>query len=491
MEAKDEIRLQGNEIYYSQISKNTPKLRGLASFFIWGLGQIQNKQVIKGLVFLFFQIVLIAIEIFSGKYIPYLTGALNKLDIRDTGIFVKGIWGVVTLGTREDVYSDIYFIPGDRSNRLLINGLIAILILVIFLGIYIYNIMDAKKSCEKQIKTKKILLTSQYLHELWEGSFEYIVILPALILMIFFSIMPIIFGLMVAFTNYGGKRLLLFDWVGFDNFALLTNFGKSGTGWGYTFINVSLWTIVFAIFATITCFFGGLIQAIILNNKRVIGRKIWRTIIILPWAIPQLVLLLVISNAFNSQFGLINNYLREWGLMSVFQDLGLTNQSGVIGWFDDQGKPWLAKSTVILVNMFLGTPYYMALMTGIMTSIDKTMYEAADIDGATPNQKFWKITLPIVLYMTAPLLIMSFAFNLNNFGLIYFLTGGGPGNIHFAGNAGSTDILISWIYKLTTDSANPMYNMASVFSIIIFIVIGSFSAYNFTKTKAFKEEDMV
>lgn len=471
--------------------KTNPKISALLSAFIWGLGQIKNKQWVKGLVFLFFQLLLLSIELFSGKYFAYLMGNLDKFDIRDTGVFVKGIWGVVTLGTRADVYSDIYFIAGDRSNRLLINGLIASLIFVIFIGIYIYNIRDAHKAAIEYERTGKVKNARENLKELWENSFEYIVLLPAFILMLFFSIMPIIFGLMVAFTNYGGKHLLLFDWVGFDNFARLANFGQQGSGWGYTFIQVSLWTIIFAVFATGTSFFGGLIQAIVINNDRVIARKVWRTIIILPWAIPQLVLLLVFNNFFNSQFGLLNNYLREWGLMSFFQDIGLTNATGMIGWFDDQSKPWLARTTVILVNMILGTPYFMALMTGVMTSIDKEMYEAADMDGATSSQKFWRITLPIVLYMTAPLLIMAFAFNLNNFGIIYFMTGGGPGNIHFAGNAGSTDILISWIYKLTTDVANPMYNMASVFSILIFIVIGSFSAYNFTKTKAFKEEDMV
>lgn len=164
-------------------------------------------------------------------------------------------------------------------------------------------------------------------------------------------------------------------------------------------------------------------------------------------------------------------------------DAGLITEN--IPWLID---PIMAKLTMIGVNMWLGVPYFMMLMSGVMTSLDRSYYEAAEIDGATERQQFWSITFPLVLYATAPLLIMTFAHNFNNFGAVFFLTGGGPANPSYQ-FAGHTDLLISWIYQLTINFR--MYNMATVVSFIIFIIIGSVSAWNFTRTKAFKEEDMM
>ncbi|MCY8522153.1 sugar ABC transporter permease, partial [Bacillus atrophaeus] len=155
--------------------------------------------------------------------------------------------------------------------------------------------------------------------------------------------------------------------------------------------------------------------------------------------------------------------------------------------------PWLsdpvwAKITLVTVNMWIGFPFWMVLMSGVMTSIDKEIYEAADVDGATSLQRFWKITMPLIMFSTAPLFIMSFAGNFNNFNIIYLLTQGKPVNDTYS-YAGSTDILISWIYKMTLEQNQ--FAMASVVSILIFIVIAALSVWNFRKTKAFKEEDLM
>jgi len=149
---------------------------------------------------------------------------------------------------------------------------------------------------------------------------------------------------------------------------------------------------------------------------------------------------------------------------------------------------FLAKMTIILINIWLGSPYWMALMSGVLTNIPKDMYEAAQIDGASKVQQFFKITLPMVFYQTAPLLVMTFAYNFNNFNVIYILTEGKPVNGAYR-YAGDTDILISWIYKLTKDQMQ--YQMAAVITILIFIFIAGISAYSFSKTKSFKEEDMI
>jgi len=138
-----------------------------------------------------------------------------------------------------------------------------------------------------------------------------------------------------------------------------------------------------------------------------------------------------------------------------------------------------------MVNVWLGFPYFMALVSGIMTSLNMEIYEAASIDGATSFQQLRYLTIPTILSAVAPLIIMSVAHNFNNFGIIYFITGGGPANIDFM-RAGSTDILITWVYRLTVDYR--MYNFASVMSVFIFIVVASVSGWNLLRTRAFKED---
>ena len=214
----------------------------------------------------------------------------------------------------------------------------------------------------------------------------------------------------------------------------------------------------------------GLFQAVILNSPVVKMKKVFRTVFILPWAIPAMISLLVFKNVFNTEFGPLNHFL-----------LGHHIVNEPVKWLID---PLIAKIVVITVNLWLGFPYFMALMTGVMTSIPKELYEACDIDGANAFDKFKNITFPLVYRATAPLLVLSFSGNFNNFGAVFFLTGGAPANPHYQ-YAGHTDILITWIYKLTYDFR--MYNIASVASIFIFLIVGSITVYNFSRTSIFKD----
>ncbi|MNE37787.1 Maltose transport system permease protein MalF [compost metagenome] len=215
-----------------------------------------------------------------------------------------------------------------------------------------------------------------------------------------------------------------------------------------------------------------MLVALLINQKGIKFKGFWRTILILPYAIPQLISLLVMRNMFNGQFGPINQYLRYFGL-------------DAIPWLTD---PMWARATVILVNMWVGIPVSMLLIMGVLTTIPRDMYEAAEVDGATGYQKFKIVTLPMILFTTAPTLITQFAGNINNFNTIFLLTNGDPVNGNYQ-NAGSTDLLVTWLYKLTLTSNR--YNMASAIGIIIFIIIASFSIYNYRRTKSFKEEDMI
>lgn len=448
--------------------KMTPFIQGIASAIIWGLGQLINKQYIKAIFFFFLQVILLSIEIVTGNYF------VGSFTIREHGgFFLKGIWGLVTLGTIPRKMSLVGVTDGDHSVILMIKGIIVVFVALIFIALYIWNILDAYKSCKAYHTTGVRVTTKAYVKELWESMFHYIILLPAAILLMFLSVMPIVFSALTAFTNYTKTNMPpahLVDWVGLDNFVNLINIPI----WTKTFFGVFGWTLIWAVFSTATCFFFGLIQAAIVNSKCIKFKKLWRGIYILPWAIPSMISLLVFRTMFNGQFGPVSQFLL---------DIGITSTR--VSWFSDPSNPNLARITLLVINLWLGFPYFMALMTGIMTGISDDLYEAAKIDGATPLDEFRRITLPIVLNAASPLLIMSFASNFNNFNVIYFLTDGGPTNVKYQ-FAGSTDILITWVYKLTLD--NQLYNMASVMSILIFIVIGSISLWNLTRTKGFKED---
>ena len=453
--------------------KKNPTLAAALSGLVWGSGQLYNKQILKGIAFLAIQCALIGVEVLTGNYFS------GVFEFREAGFFVSGIWGMITLGTQASELTWEGLTPGDHSVMLLIQGIIAVLILFVFMMMWVMNIKDAYQTAKAFNETGIVVSSKKWLQDTWEKSFEYIVMIPAGLMLMLFVLMPIIFSMAIAFTNYNSNNMPpanLIEWTGLSNFRFLFSLGDipGGDRWLYTFTRVFAWTVIFATLGTLIPFFFGLFQAVILNNKRVKFKKVWRSILILPWAMPAIISQLNFQQIFNGTFGPLNRFLLDHGIIS-----------SPIGWLSDPMNPWLPRMTIIFIQIWLAFPYFMALMSGIMTSISKDVYEAAEIDGANERQQFWKITLPLVLAATAPLLVMSFAHNFNNFGIIYFLTEGGPVNPNFI-MAGQTDILISWVFKLTLDEM--MYNLASVVSIIIFLIIGTISTWNFMRTKAFKEE---
>lgn len=458
----------------------------------------------------------------------------NNFFYDKAGMFVKGYWEVLTLGETNEIdlrshlalvdamlgranepsatnmrnniqYEGVVNIRGHVSTLLLLEGLIAVILSLFFSIFGIWSMIDTYKVSEQKRLKEKVLNTKQYMKSVWDNGFEYIILSPALFVLAFISIMPIIFGFVISFTSIGGNGSMddLFDWVGFLNFIAVFDPNSSiGQGFGIAFWRVLGWTIVWAVLSTFTCFFGGFFQALILNAESVVFRKLWRTILILPWAIPALLSQMVFSVMFNEN-GFVNQLFMQMGLYDVFRNwgiLGIDFQQATgwarvfwlgfdnIQWFTNFHNPNFVRGVLVIVNIWLGFPYFMALMTGIMTAIDKSLYEAADIDGASGFQKLMQITMPLVLYSTAPILIMTFSGNFNNFGVIFFITGGGPGDLTspINGFAGETDILISWMYRLTTD--HQIYNMASVFSVLIFLFVGSITAWNLSRTKAFQED---
>lgn len=225
-------------------------------------------------------------------------------------------------------------------------------------------------------------------------------------------------------------------------------------------IQVFIWTIAFAVLTVITQFSLGLLVAIAMD-KKIRGRNVYRSLMILPYAMPSIMSILIWGGMLDDG-GAIN---------------GLFNTD--ISWLHD---PTLAKVSVLLVNLWLGFPYFYLISAGSLQAIPKELAESASIDGAHPRQIFRLITLPLLLRMLTPLLIASFAFNFNNFNIIYLLTGGGP-SFSFGSIAGATDILISYTYKLAFDTTVQNYGLASAISVVIFIIVAGISMYGIRKSK--------
>nr|WP_243893238.1 sugar ABC transporter permease [Mammaliicoccus sciuri] len=414
-----------------------PKLAAMLSI-IPGIGQFYNKRYIKGSIFIVF-------------FISFISVFYQFMNI--------GFWGLFTLGTVPKL---------DDSRVLLAQGIISLLLIAFAITLYIVNIIDAYRNADQynkgfEIKDRKGRMTAT-----WDKTFPYLLISPGIFLLIFVVVFPLLFMCFLAFTNYNlynAPPRHLLEWVGFDNFKSLVTVPI----WKTTFFNVLTWTIVWTLVATTLQIALALLLAIIVNHPLIRFKKLIRTVLILPWAVPSFVTILIFAAIFNDDFGSINNDI----LQPLF---GIAP-----AWLND---PFWAKVALILIQVWLGFPFVFALFTGVLQSISSDWYEAADMDGASSWQKFRNITFPHILFATAPLLIMQYAGNFNNFNLIYLFNKGGP---PVSGqNAGSTDILISWVYRLTFDMQN--YNMAATISLIIGVFIAIIAFLQFRKTSTFKDE---
>jgi arabinogalactan oligomer/maltooligosaccharide transport system permease protein len=290
-----------------------------------------------------------------------------------------------------------------------------------------------------------------------------------------FTILPLIFMILIAFTNFDVNNqppANLFTWVGFDNFINMFS-GNSAVyaQMPQTLYSILQWSLVWALFATFSNYFLGMILAIMINKQGIKFKKLWRTVFVTTIAVPQFISLLVMARILDD-----NGPIVYW---LVSNDWVRSNFS-----FFFPGS--MARITVILVNIWVGVPYTMLITSGILMNIPVDLYESATIDGAGPITKFFKITLPYMLFVTGPYLVTSFIGNINNFNVIFFLTGGGPGNLGLF-RAGDTDLLVTWLFNLTLNERD--YKMASAIGIIIFTITSFFSLIMFSKTASFKKEE--
>ena len=404
------------------------------------------------------------------------------------GPIVSSLVGLITLGSKQPTNVAKYM---DHSVFMMINGIFALVVIAFFVVLYIANIRTATKDSAKIIKNGRFPTLKETRDDLSQNAFATIGIAPSVVMIAVFSLIPLLFSALVAFTNYSSPDHIppnnLVDWVGLENFVTMfsKNAAMGGGIWFQTFANTAIWTIVWAVFSTFTCFFVGFFFAIILQDKRVAIPSFYRTIYILPYAIPTMLSLFIWANLLNGQMGPINHTLR---LLGVIDAQGATPK--IFSYLSD---PWVAKVSLIFVNIWIGFPYSMILTTSSMTAISNSLYEAAVIDGANKWHQFKSITFPLVMFQLKPTLIMQFAGNINNFGAVFFLTGGGPNmpqpGLTTTTSCGATDLLVSWIYKLTMNTPS-RYNLASVLSLLVFVVLVPFALYNFTRTKSFKDGEL-
>ncbi|MFP3852836.1 MAG: maltose ABC transporter permease MalF [Anaerolineales bacterium] len=248
--------------------------------------------------------------------------------------------------------------------------------------------------------------------------------------------------------------------IGFDNFVKLFN-SPALRG---PFIQVFIWTIFFALLSVLFNFALGLFLAIIFDDPLIRGRKFIKTLLILPYAIPGVIGILIWRGMLNPHLGVIT-----------------TNMVDLLGWapawFTNQ---WWAKAGILLVNTWLGFPYMMLICSGALQAISRDIYEAAEVDGASPWNRFWSITLPLLLVSVGPLLIAAFTFNFNNFTVIYTYNEGLPPIPGTPTPAGYTDILISYTFRLAFESGRgAQYSYAAAITIMIFLVVATATLFQY------------
>ncbi|MFS4084991.1 carbohydrate ABC transporter permease [Aerococcus urinaeequi] len=441
--AKERKKVNFTSKQKSQINKAT-----LASI-IPGGGQFLNKQVLKGVIFLVI-FALYILHLFSFGF-----DAFN---------------GLVTLGItpRE-----------DHSLFLLIEGVLELLITVIFIIFYAVQMWDARNVAKlNAINPDKVNRSAKdILNNLYESGFPYLLTIPAYILMLFAIVFPVVVTILIVFTNYDFQHIppaKLIEWTGLETFNSIFTL----TTYRETFGAVFSWTVIWTLFATTLQVGLGIFLAILMNQPFIKFRRFFGVILLLPWAVPAFISILTFSNMFNPSAGAINSQVIPF-INNFIPFLEIP----ALAWKTD---PFWTKVALISIQGWLGFPYIYVLTTSILQSIPGEWYEAASIDGASPIQKFRFITFPHILSVAAPVLITQYTGNFNNFTMIYLFNEGGPGSV--GNNAGTTDILISWVYKLTTGQS-PQYNVSSAITIIISTIVIVISLIIFKYTNAFEMED--
>lgn len=426
------------------------------SSVIFGLGCFARKQFIKGLMLLSAELIILFYMFSEGIY--HLRKLITLGDVQQ-----HKVWNET-----KSVYE---YVDGDRSLIILLYGIITWAILFIAFIILRKSVVSAYKAEIFKKSNKKPPCFRDEVQELFDSNLHKSLLFLPVTGVLIFTVLPLIFMMSMAFTNYSveNSKLVLFDWVGFENFKNMINFGSS---LGKTFWPVLGWTIIWAIFATFSNYFFGMFLAMFINWKEIRAKKFWRFCFVLTVAIPHFVTLLILRQMLQPE-GAVNILLRSMGILAAGESLPFFTNT------------MMARVTVILINIWVGVPYTLLQVTGILQNIPNELYDSAKVDGAGPVMTFKKITLPYMLFVTTPFLITVFAGNVNNFNVIFLTSQGYPRAVE--STAGKTDLLITWLYKLTIE--NQYFDVGAVIGIMTFISLGIVSIITFRLSGSYRNEE--
>ncbi len=424
------------------------------SALLMGFGNVVNGQVLKGLLFLGVQAAYVYYMIASGLNDLAMLPSLGWLKQEEVWNEAKGIFE---------------YTAGHNSVLILLYGVVAVCVTLLFFFVWKAAVKSSYKADLVKRQGKKPLSFTQDIAELFDGRLHHFLLFLPLTGILLFTVLPLIFMISMAFTNYSivDDHLILFDWVGLENFKTVLS---TGNNIGNSFWSVLGWTLTWAIFATGLNYLFGMMLALVINRKNTRAKSFWRFCFVLSVAVPQFVTLLTMRTLLQPQ----------GGINVLLQQAGLTNSA--LHFLTD--ATW-ARVIVIVVNLWVGIPYTLLQVTGILQNIPSDIYEAARIDGAGTVKTFTKITLPYMLFVTAPYLITAFTGNINNFNVIYLLTGGNPTPVN--STAGKTDLLVTWLYKLTIDKQ--LFNIGAVIGILTFVVLSVVALLTYRNTKSYKDEE--
>ncbi|CDN40492.1 ABC transporter permease subunit [Mycoplasma amphoriforme] len=436
--------------------KNSRWLAMFLSLLVPGLGQFLNKEYFKGIGFLIGSLFIYALAL------PFFFGVEGYHSQSGGGIFGLSILSPVQ--STDPLFGTIYL---DARFRI-IEGLISLFLLIYSLLIYMSGIYDARRSGfyreygyrPKNIRDLKTFLAGTGL--------PLVISLPAFVLITFVVALPVLATFLLAFTDYNFQTQPPGNALNYNGGA---NFVEVFSGaYSASFAYVSGWTVIWTLVVTVGIVIIGTTLALILDNPRIQGKSFWKTVYILPWAVPAFATILFFSASFIGT-GTNTYYNQFFGSNVAFAQ-----------------SEFYTRLLLIVIQIWLGHSYVFMLVSGIKKSISEEIYEAASIDGSNRFRTLMSITAPLILQQVAPLLVGQFIFNFNNFGLIFLFSSGGPvGPSGLPGNPGATDIIISLIFNLTTSNNNQI-GLASAFTIIMSVVIVAVSATLFLKSKAFKRE---
>ena len=443
-----------------------------ASALVWGLGAFRRGQRLKGLLLLVEEAAFLLGIALTWPY-------LRKLTTLGT-VQAERIWDAVT---RRNVWNDY-----DNSFLILLFSVVGLLLIGLFL-LQCARMVKAARRMELAIQAGQPLPTlrqdaMRYLGRDFHRTLLFGPVLGASLVLV----VPLIVMVLIAFTNYDRNHLVptnLFTWVGLDNFRLLADL-SAGSAFAHAFPRVLGWTLVWAVTATLSCYIGGILMAMLINRRRTVCKPFWRTCFMIAMAVPQFVSLLLVRNLF-ADVGLVNTLCKQWGITDWLYAAGAIPTANVIPFLTD---PQWARPMILLINFWVGVPYQMLIATGVLLNIPHELTEAARIDGANGMQVFRHVTMPYFTHITGPSLVAAMVANVNNFNVIWLLSRDvyvTTDQLMAAAGATEVDLLVTWLYRLTQDQSN--YKMASVIGLMVFAVCSALSLTAFGRlTRTGREE---